>query len=121
VLDTEGGTVGGGSSGSSGSKDETIQAMANDIESKIPPNFDMEFAQLKYPVLWEESMNTVLCQELIRFNTLLILMRNTLSNIQKAIKGLAVMSSELEVFGTIHHSNSCVRVTDPLSFIVHTR
>lgn len=36
--------------------------VAADIASKIPPNFDMETAMIRYPVKWEESMNTVLCQ-----------------------------------------------------------
>jgi hypothetical protein len=36
--------------------------VAADIASKIPANFDMEAAQIRYPVRWEESMNTVLCQ-----------------------------------------------------------
>ena len=81
------------------SKDDTIKAVAGDIEAKLPTNFDMEFAQLKYPVLWEESMNTVLCQELIKFNILLSLMRDSLVNIQKAVKGLVVMSLELEESG----------------------
>ena len=98
VLDTESG--GGGGEGSGGmSKDEIIQTVASGIEGKLPENFDMEFAQLKYPVLWEESMNTVLCQELIKFNILLSLMKSSLKNVQKAVKGLVVMSLELEGLG----------------------
>jgi dynein heavy chain len=98
VIDTEGG--GSGSSGGSGaSKEDIIASVAADIAGKTPDNFDMEYAMLKYPVLWENSMNTVLCQELIRYNNLLSLMRESLSNVQKAIKGLVVMSSELEIFG----------------------
>ena len=99
VIDTEGGG-GGGKGGSGVSKEDTILSVASDIGNKTPENYDMEFAQLKYPVLWAESMNTVLCQELIRYNNLFTLMRTSLSNIQKAVKGLVVMSSELEVLGS---------------------
>ncbi|CAH3114243.1 unnamed protein product [Pocillopora meandrina] len=84
------------------SSQEVIEDLACDILSKIPLPFDTEMVQKKYPVLYEESTNTVLLQELIRFNRLTNVVRSSLGNIQKAIKGLVVLSSELEdVFGSM--------------------
>ena len=48
----------------------------------------------------DNSLGTVLTQEVARFNTLLALLRNSLTELGRAMKGLAVMSPELEATGT---------------------
>merc|ERR1711998_706780 len=92
-------TEGGGGGGGGGSTDDKIDAIATDILSKLPEDYDMEEAAIKYPVRFEESMNTVLCQELGKFNKLLRCIRTSLKNIKKAVKGQIVMSGPLEALG----------------------
>uniref|UniRef100_A0A8D2NKF8 Dynein axonemal heavy chain 12 n=1 Tax=Zonotrichia albicollis TaxID=44394 RepID=A0A8D2NKF8_ZONAL len=89
-------TQGGGSQGTSGGGDSTLYAIADDILSKLPKDFDIESCLIKYPVRYEESMNTVLVQEMERFNHLIRTIRITLINLKKAIKGLVVMDAALE-------------------------
>uniref|UniRef100_A0A8B9Q220 Dynein axonemal heavy chain 12 n=1 Tax=Apteryx owenii TaxID=8824 RepID=A0A8B9Q220_APTOW len=93
LLLTQGGGTQGGSSGGG---DSTLYEIADDILSKLPNDFDIEGSLIKYPVRYEESMNTVLVQEMERFNNLIQTIRITLTNLKKAIKGLVVMDSELE-------------------------
>jgi dynein heavy chain, axonemal len=90
-----------GAVGKDGGKswNDTVEELSKDILGKIPLPFDMEQALLKYPVRYEESMNTVLTQELLRFNHLLVAVRSSLINLSKAVKGVVVMSEELETMG----------------------
>lgn len=88
------------SSGGGGkSWDSVLAELAEDILSRLPPAFDVERALLDFPVRYEESMNTVLTQELIRYNGLTRIISKSLVEVLKAIKGLVVMSSELECMG----------------------
>eukprot|EP00736_Rhodelphis_marinus_P009963 Rmarinus@m.13207 len=82
--------------GSGKSADDVVGDSAKDILNKIPEPFDLGEVSKKYPIMYEESMNTVLQQELIRFNRLIKVVRSSLINLQKAVKGLVVMSGDLE-------------------------
>ena len=89
-------------SGGGGGKswDETLLELAVDIEGRIPTPYDIEVALLDFPVKYDECMNTVLVQELIRFNRVIGTVSSSLREVQRAVKGLVVMSGELEAMGT---------------------
>ncbi|CAF1560791.1 unnamed protein product, partial [Didymodactylos carnosus] len=84
------------SSGEGRSPSQIIDELAADILQKLPADFDTEAVSKKYPVLYNESMNTVLRQEIIRYNRLTSEVRKTLIDLRKAIKGLVLMSAQLE-------------------------
>ena len=73
-----------------------MNEIAVNILSDFPKCFDMKKAEEKYPVLYEESMNTVLTQELNRFNLLMKVITTSLEDLQKALKGEVLLSGDLE-------------------------
>uniref|UniRef100_A0A6I8P5E1 Dynein axonemal heavy chain 1 n=1 Tax=Ornithorhynchus anatinus TaxID=9258 RepID=A0A6I8P5E1_ORNAN len=84
----------------------SIHLTCSGILQKIPPPINLRMVMKRYPVLYEESMNTVLVQEVIRFNRLLEVMMQTLKDLLKALKGLVVMSLQLELMATSLYNNT---------------
>ncbi|XP_072386040.1 dynein axonemal heavy chain 7 isoform X2 [Diabrotica undecimpunctata] len=86
--------------GGMGETDKHLMMLCTDILNKLPKLFNIEAAYLKFPVTYSESMNTVLVQEMERFNKLLKVIVATLITMQKAILGLVAMSPQTETFSS---------------------
>nr|AML30858.1 axonemal inner arm dynein heavy chain 2 [Marsilea vestita] len=78
------------------SREEVILELVQDMASRIPPAFDIDLARYRYPVQYIDSMNSVLHQEMTRYNNLTEVIRTSLQVLQKTLKGLVVMSAEIE-------------------------
>jgi len=62
-------------------------------------------------------MNTVLAQEVIRYNKLLIIMAKMLKDVQKALRGEVVMSEELDKMATSLFNNQVPDVFSGVGFL----
>nr|CAD7394770.1 unnamed protein product [Timema cristinae] len=83
-------------SGEAHSKEDVTAQVAANIDETVPDIFDEEVISFRYPVLYEESLNTVLVQEVIRYNKLLSVIHSSIGEMLRALKGLVVMSQALE-------------------------
>ena len=71
---------------------------------------------IKFPPKHEDSLNVVLLQELARFNKLLIKVASTSQDLQKAMDGSIVLSSELEDVGKAFLEGKVPEVWKRVSF-----
>jgi dynein heavy chain len=76
--------------------EDLLVAIASDILTRLPDGLDVEAAAARYPVTYAESMNAVLVQEMERFNALLSIIRESLRDLIRAIRGAITMTPELE-------------------------
>ncbi len=90
ILCSESGASSGGSS------DSLLNRLAASILEDVPQPFDIDACIERYPVTYSESMNTVLTQELTRFNPLIRIIRSSLKDIALALDGKIIMSAQLE-------------------------
>ncbi|KAJ9535032.1 hypothetical protein QJQ45_029705, partial [Haematococcus lacustris] len=96
LLSMSGGGGGQGGGGGGSALEERVAAVVAQCLQRLPADFDIEAVQKRWPVRYEESLNTVLAQEMSRFNRLLGAIRGSLKAMDLALRGLQVMSAELE-------------------------
>lgn len=94
------------SKGKGKTREEVIGEQAKYLAENTPPAFDLEFVGKKFPTAYEESMNTVLFQECVRYNAMLILMKSSLNLVQRALKGEVVMSEDLDKMASCIFNNA---------------
>ncbi|KAI9197259.1 dynein heavy chain and region D6 of dynein motor-domain-containing protein [Polychytrium aggregatum] len=83
-------SVGGGAS-----REDKVMGISADISKRLPEDIDYDYTY-KLVKLDMSPLNVVLLQEIARFNYLLRKVRKSLEELQKGIKGVVVMSPELE-------------------------
>lgn len=87
LLETMTATQEVGGAASQGGGENTLGVVVQEIVRKLPSDFDIEVCETKYPIDYNESMNTVLIQEMKRFNKLLAVIRVTCNDLVKSIDG----------------------------------
>ena len=98
------------SSGSGKTMEQSVSETLEIIEKNTPPVFDYEAIKNKFPTDYNESMNTVLIQEVIRYNVLLNLMKVNIQNLKKALSGHIVMDEALDAIVTSIYNNQVPQV-----------
>jgi len=93
------------SGGKGRSRDDILADSAKGILDLGLKTFELDEVMQKYPLVYTESMNTVLSQECKRFNALIATLNKSLQDLLKALKGLVVMSEELDNVATSLFNN----------------
>jgi hypothetical protein len=96
LLAASGGAGGGSGASAASAADKRVASVVSECMARLPPDFDLEEVQRRYPVQYGQSLNTTLVQEMARYNRLLGVIRGSLGNMALALKGQLVMSGELE-------------------------
>ena len=104
-------------SGTGKTREEIIFEQVISIEKKTPKPYDIKEIAKQYPTQYTESMNTVLIQELIRYNKLINIMLDTMRQIKKALKGEEVMSEDLERMERSLYNNAVPEVWADKGFL----
>jgi len=84
------------SGGEGGSNEKFVLNLAKSLEARVPALFNREAVEQKF-AKDQSPLKTVLLQEIDRYNVILRRVAKSLKDLQMGIKGLIVISSELEI------------------------
>ena len=87
---------------------------------QLPAPFDIEALSAAYPTTYQDSMNTVLVQEAIRYNALLDVLDSSLHATLKALEGTVVMSPDLEKVANSLYDNQVCRLSVSCLSVLHS-
>ena len=80
--------------------------MAQDILSLLRDPFKLKEVEKRYPFTYEDSMNSVLLQEMARFNTLLAVITGSIHTLIRTLEGKLVMNPDIERMLNAFKSNA---------------
>ena len=83
-------------SNANSAKNVILNNINEQANKKLIRNFNIEEVKKKFPLIYEDCMNSILIQEIMRYNSLLTLVFKTLEDTLKAFQGLIPLTDEFE-------------------------
>eukprot|EP01041_Mallomonas_annulata_P001585 gene1585-3062_t len=106
--------------GSGKTSDEMVIELADALEAQCPEKLNEESAGPTTFVIQPNgllpSLAICLVQEMIKFNRMISTMRHSLTDLKRAIRGMAVMSGELDAMYSSLLSNGVPKIWEKVSF-----
>ena len=103
------------------SKEDIVRETAVALTERNFAPFPMDELVAAYPLTYTESMNTVLTQEAVRYNKLITEYNRSLANLIKALKGLVVMSGDLEAMSDSLYTNQVPQLWAKKAYLSSSR
>ena len=108
--------AGGGGGGAEKTPEEIVFGLCDSYLELIPEPLNEEDVYNKYPTDYNECMNTVLMQEVTRYNAVLAVIHESCAMMKLAIGGFVVMSSELDTAFKSINNNQVPEMWAELSY-----
>eukprot|EP00340_Litonotus_pictus_P012496 CAMPEP_0170538444 /NCGR_PEP_ID=MMETSP0209-20121228/103311_1 /TAXON_ID=665100 ORGANISM="Litonotus pictus, Strain P1" /NCGR_SAMPLE_ID=MMETSP0209 /ASSEMBLY_ACC=CAM_ASM_000301 /LENGTH=3072 /DNA_ID=CAMNT_0010840135 /DNA_START=28 /DNA_END=9246 /DNA_ORIENTATION=- len=93
-------------------KMKILKQIVEEAEKRLIKGFNIDIVRSKFPLEYKNCMNSILIQEVMRYNSLLKLVFTNLKDVTDAYNGLLPLTDEIEVL-----SNSLIANKTPESWI----